>query len=613
MSDNSVRTAPGTRTEYSTPAEFTIDPSSSCPDIVFDIAKSNRQAPMFRRKSGDEWVVVTAGEAADQITTLAKGLIAQGVGYGDRVAMLSSTRLEWILLDFAIWAAGASTVPIYDSSSADQVEWILTDSGARALIVENDAHRAIVDSVGSVGAVEKIYQIDPAAGGVSAFDELFEQGKDVSDDALLERRTSVKAADPAVLIYTSGTTGRPKGCTLTHSNMLSECAGILQSSLGDFLDQPGRRTLMFLPLAHVLAHAVTLLCVKGGVEVGFSNDTRNIVSEFGSFKPDFILSVPRVFEKVYTAAQQSAKQGGKEKIFNLANDTAVEYSRSLDTGGPGLLLRIKHAIFAKLVYSKLIDALGGRCQLAISGGAPLGERLGHFFRGIGLPVYEGYGLTETTAAFGVNTPDAFRVGSVGRPLGGNSVRIAEDGEILLSGGVVFTGYWNNPEATKLALEDGWFHTGDIGTIDSNGFVSITGRKKEIIVTAGGKNVSPAGLEDVLRSDPLISQAVVVGDQKPFIGVLIAIDPEAFEQWKAEHGKPAEATVAELVEDPDLRADIDSAVSEANKTVSHAESIKKFKILPHDFTEETGEMTPTLKVKRNVVTKKYADEIESMYA
>ncbi|MFT4043625.1 MAG: long-chain fatty acid--CoA ligase [Gordonia sp. (in: high G+C Gram-positive bacteria)] len=596
---------------YSVPAKFSIGPDEDCTDIIFGIAERTPEATVFRRQEGDDWAPVRADEALAQITALAKGLIASGIAPGDRVALLSRTRLEWFLFDFAIWTAGATTVPIYDSSSASQIDWIVRDSGATAIILEDDAHRAAFDSLDLPNPV-KVFQLD-AADTAGAVAQLSAAGAEIHDDEIIKRRATLHASDPAVLIYTSGTTGRPKGCELTHANLLSEVRAILEGNLRTLLG-PDKRLLMFLPLAHVLAHAITLVVIDAGVEVGFTSDTKTIVATFGQFRPSLILSVPRVFEKVFNTARQSAHDGGKLKgvIFEAAVGTAVAYSTALEAGRVSPLLAARHKLFDILVYGKLRAALGGQCELAISGGAPLGSFLGHFFRGVGIPVYEGYGLTESTAAFSVNVPGAVKVGTVGKPLAGNEVRIADDGEVLLRGGVVFKGYWKNPEATATSLQEDWFHTGDLGRIDDEGFIAITGRKKELIVTAGGKNVSPSGLEDVLRASALISQAVVVGDQKPFIGALITIDAEAFPGWKERHNKPTDATVSDLADDPDLRAEVQAAVDEANKTVSHAEAIKKFRILASDFSEESGELTPTLKVKRNVVVDKFASEIDAIY-
>ncbi|MGV9710228.1 AMP-dependent synthetase/ligase [Gordonia sp. NPDC003424] len=595
--------------EFSAQAHFSIPENANCTDIIFGLAEKNPDKTVVRRKQGSEWVPMRAADFADQVLRLAKGFIAEGVQPGDRVAILSSTRLEWSLVDFAVWSAGGVPVPIYDSSSGPQIEWIMKDSAATMIVVEDDAHRATFETV--EGLSVKVFQIDPAAGGQGALAELEAAGAGIDDDEVAKRRAGLRATDPATLIYTSGTTGRPKGVDLTHANMLSEIQGVLATSMTTMLG-PDKRLLMFLPLAHVLARAITLVAIESDVEVGFYGDTKNLVPEFARFRPSLILSVPRVFEKVYNTARQSAHDSGRGRIFDLAADTAVAYSQASERGSVGPLLKVKHAIFDRLVYGKLRAALGGECECAVSGGAPLGARLGHFFRGIGIPVFEGYGLTETTAAFAVNTPGEVKVGTVGKPLPGNSVRVADGGELMLKGGVVFAGYWKNPDATEAALEDGWFHTGDLGTVDDDGFITITGRKKELIVTAGGKNVSPAGLEDVIRANALVSQALVIGDAKPFIAALVTIDPESFPAWKQRNNKPESASVADLATDPDLVAEIQAAVDEANKTVSHAEAIKKFRILPDDFTEESGEMTPTLKVKRNVVVDNHSDAIEAIY-
>ncbi|MBY6681128.1 long-chain fatty acid--CoA ligase [Rhodococcus sp. BP-149] len=599
--------------EFTVPAPFTIEDDASVVDAVFAHEKTRPDVVVYRRATRDGWSDVRAADFAAQVRAVAKGLIASGVKQGDRVALMSSTRYEWPLLDYAIWSAGAVTVPVYETSSSDQVRWILENSGAAAMIAETVAHTNILtDILPVLPGVATVLQIDASAERPGAIDVLTDAGAQITDATVADRVAALRSSDPATLVFTSGTTGRPKGCVLTHSNLIAESRGIAASSIGRMLTE-GRTTLMFLPMAHVLARAVSIAAFDQGATLGHTHDIPHLVDNFGSFRPHFILSVPRVFEKVYNTARQKAHGDGKGKIFDAAADTAVAYSAARDTGGPSIVLRAKHALFDRLVYGKLRAALGGQCELAISGGAPLGERLAHFYRGIGVTIYEGYGLTETTAAAAVNTPDEQRIGTVGKPLPGNAVRIADDGEILLKGGVVFEGYWKNDDATAEALTDGWFHTGDLGAVDEDGFIAITGRKKEIIVTAGGKNVSPAGLEDSLRASALIGQAMVVGDQKPFIGALITIDPDAFPGWKQRNGKDEGATVADLTKDPDLVAEIDAAVAEANKTVSHAESIKKYRILPADFTEEGGELTPTMKLKRAVVQKSYASDIEAIYS
>jgi long-chain acyl-CoA synthetase len=597
--------------EFSVPASFTVGEHDNIVSSVFSHERDDPDHVIFQRLVDGAWADITCKEAANQIRSAALGLIAEGVKAGDRVAVLSATRYEWPILDLAILAAGALTVPIYETSSAEQVRFVLQDSGAVLIFAETDAHADKIEHLEhELPDLRKVLRIDGA--GTPALDALTEAGKSVDPAELDDRLAGISSAAPATLIYTSGTTGRPKGCQLTHSNLMYEIRGA-KTCFPTLLDK-GERMLVFLPLAHVLARAITLACFANKVTLGFTSDIKNLVPTFGVFKPTLVVSVPRVFEKVYNTAEQNARNDGKGPIFERAVNTAIEYSQAQDSGGPGLMLRAKHALFDRLVYGKLRAALGGNCRGAISGGAPLGARLGHFYRGVGLTIYEGYGLTETSAAITVNRVRDLKVGTVGKLVPGNSMAIADDGELLVKGGVVFNGYWRNEEATRDAIDtQGWFHTGDLGSIDDDGFLSITGRKKEIIVTAGGKNVAPAWLEDQLRAHPLISQAMAVGDAKPFIGALIALDPEAFDGWKQQHGKDAGASVNDLKDDPDLVAEIDLAIKEANQTVSKAEAIRKFRILPVDFTIDTGELTPTLKVKRNVVAEKYAEDIEKIYS
>ncbi len=596
--------------ELSVPASFEVVDTDNVVSVIYEHERTDPDFAIYQRQIDGTWVDVTCAQAAAQIRSAAKGLIALGVQPGDRVAIFSATRLEWAILDLAILSVGALTVPIYETSAADQVQWVLQDSGAVVAFAETDSHTGIIAELAAgLPDLRHYYAIDGS--GPKALDELAVAGAEV-DTAEVDRRVAgIRATDPATLIYTSGTTGRPKGCQLTHSNLLYEIRGA-KAAVPTLLDK-GQRLLVFLPLAHVLARALTLAAFHNKVTVGFTSDIKNLVPLFSVFKPTVVVSVPRVFEKVYNTAEQNAFDSGKGKIFTAAANTAVAYSQALETpGGPGLLLRAKHAVFDKLVYGKLKAALGGDCTASVSGGAPLGARLGHFYRGVGLTIYEGYGMTETSAAITVNRVGDLKVGTVGKLLPGNSMRIVDDGELLVKGGVVFHGYWKNERATKETIIDGWLYTGDLGTVDDDGFLKIVGRKKEIIVTAGGKNVAPAILEDQLRAHPVISQAMAVGDAKPFIGALITIDPEAFESWKAHHGKTGAATVADLIADPDLIAEVEHAVEEANSHVSHAEAIRKFRILPVDFTEETGELTPTLKLKRKIIVEKFADEIEAIY-
>jgi long-chain acyl-CoA synthetase len=574
---------------------------------VWESAAEYPDSAVFSRRVGTAWEDVSAAEFAQQVKAVAKGLIAAGVNVGDRVGLMSKTRYEWTLVDYAIWAAGGVTVPIYETSSVEQVQWILGDSGAVACVVETEQHGAIVQSVRpELPDLATVWQLD--TGGIG---QLTTGGAAVTDEALEARRSAVGPDDLATIIYTSGTTGRPKGCELSHRNFLFDAHNCMPGLAALFNAEAS--TLLFLPLAHVFARLIQIGAVMTRTKLGHTADVKNLLGDLAVFQPTFVLSVPRVFEKVYNGSRQKAHAAGKGAIFDRAEHVAIAYSEALDAGGPGLGLKLRHALFDKLVYGKLRNALGGRCHSAVSGGAPLGARLGHFFRGIGLTIYEGYGLTETSAPSTVNLQHALKVGTVGRPLPGVSLRIADDGEVLIKGDHVFLRYWHNEAATAEAIDsDGWFHSGDLGSLDDGGFLSITGRKKELIVTAGGKNVAPAVLEDRLRAHALVSQCMVVGDAQPFIGCLVTIDPDAFPAWKEQAGKPADASVASLVDDPELRAEIQTAVDSANAAVSKAEAIKVFRILPRDFTEAGGELTPSLKLKRNVVMKEYADEIAAIY-
>jgi long-chain acyl-CoA synthetase len=561
----------------------------------------------FSTASSGTWVDVTNAEFLADVHALAKGLMAAGIGLGERVAIMSKTRYEWTLADFAVWTAGAISVPIYETSSAEQVSWIVSDAGCAAVILETPTHARTLAAVhADQPELRHVWQID--GGGL---DELKAAGREVTDEALETRRGHVSRADVATVIYTSGTTGRPKGCQLTHDNFMALAENAVER-MEVVVSAPGASTLLFLPLAHVFARFVQVVCVQAGVRMGHTADIKNLLADFGTFSPTFILSVPRVFEKIYNSSEQKAVAEGKGKIFATAAATAIAWSNAHDDGRPGALLNAKHAVFDKLVYSKLRAAMGGKVAYALSGGAPLGTRLGHFYRGIGLTVLEGYGLTETTAPATLNTPEMTKIGTVGPPLPGVSIQIADDGEILVKGSSVFSAYRNNETATTDAIVDGWFHTGDIGELDNDGFLRITGRKKELLITAGGKNVAPAVLEDRLRAHPLVSQCIVVGDQKPFIGALLTLDAEMLPPWARNNGLQGlsmdKARTNEIV-----HAEIQKAVDEANKAVSKAESIRKFTVLSGDFTEDNGYLTPSLKLKRNIVMKDYAPEVEALYA
>jgi long-chain acyl-CoA synthetase len=593
---------------YDLPALVVSQASENITDLLERrYANTPNHALFSIEKTEGNWTDVSTAEFRDEVVQLAKGLIAFGVQPGQAVGIMSRTRYEWALLDFAIWYSGAVSVPIYESSAPSQMEWILSDSDSVALFVENKEHQARFDEIKiGVPLCRQVWNID---GG--ALKELKKLGKTVSEETLTQRRRSAKLIDLATIIYTSGTTGRPKGCELTHRGFveLSKNATVeLPTVVNDTAS-----TLLFLPLAHVFARFISVLCVHGGVKVGHQPDTKNVAPAMQSFKPTFLLAVPRVFEKVYNSAEQKATAAGKGKIFQKAARTAIAYSKALDTeSGPAIGLRIQHKLFDVLVYKKLREAMGGRVKFAVSGGAPLGARLGHFYRAIGLIVLEGYGLTETTAPATIGRPNNLKIGKVGRALPGTGIKIAEDGEVWLRGFNTLRAYWRNPEATKAAFEGEWFKTGDIGNLDEDGFLSITGRKKELIVTAGGKNVVPAALEDPLRANPLIGQAIVIGDQMPFVAALISLDSEMLPIWLANNGHKQAMSVAEAAKLPEVLAEVQKAVDRVNKNFSKAESIRKFAILPQELTEESGHLTPSLKLKREIVLRDFAPAVESIY-
>ncbi len=597
------------KTEFAVPVLVPAPTTGSLVDHILENAAKSPDREIMSVPRGAAWVGVTAQQFLDEVREVAKGIVANGVQPGERIAIMSRTRYEWTLVDYAVWYAGAVSVPVYETSSAEQIQWNLLDSGAVAIFLESEKNKRTFDQVSlDTPDVTRHWVFDDGV-----LDELKTVGRSVSDEELEARRATLNPDSIATIIYTSGTTGRPKGCMLTHRNCMFEVDNVVQGMPDVFLAE-GSSTLLFLPIAHVFGRLIELGCVRAGVRLGHSADIKDLLPGLQSFQPTFLLAVPRVFEKIFNASQQRAVADGKGNIFNTAAQVAIDYSMALDTGGPGLMLKVKHKLFDRLVYSKLRAAMGGNMRWAVSGGAPLGARLGHFFRGINVTILEGYGLTETTAATTVSRPDAIRIGAVGQPLPGAKVKVAADGELMLGGDQIFIGYWNNPTATAEAIEpDGWFHSGDIGEIDDDGFVRITGRKKELLVTAAGKNVAPAVLEDRLRANWLVGQCMVVGDAQPFIAALVTIDPESFPAWLKQKNKPVDATVASMVDDPDLVAAIQEAVDDANRAVSHAEAIKKFKILGVDWTEEGGQITPSLKLKRNVVMKEFAGDVASLYA
>ena len=592
--------------EITIPAIIPTAVAGNLTNLIAERAWFEPERIIVSRPLGDGWQAVTAKDYEAEIRSVAKGLIASGIAFGDRVAIMAKTRYEWTVLDFAIWYAGAVPVPIYETSSAEQVDWILSDSSAVAVIVETPALVELVKPVMPAGC-KNIWNITD-----NALATLITAGKSISDDEISKRREALKPETLATLIYTSGTTGKPKGVHLTHGNFLSECGNVVNGASDLFL-KPGGSTLLFLPVAHVFGRMVQIGAITAGLHLAHCSDITKLPTDLGSFKPTFVLAVPRIFEKIFNGAESKAEAAGKGKIFHKAVEVAVAYSIAMDGKGISPILKVQHALFDKLVYSKIRAGLGGRVEAAISGGAPLGERLGHFYRGAGIRVLEGYGLTETTAGATLNLSWAHKVGSVGKPIPGTTIKIADDGEVLIKGPIVMKGYWQNDAANaEVFTNDNYFKSGDLGKLDEEGYLYITGRKKELIVTAGGKNVAPAVLEDRLRANPLISQCMVVGDNKPFIAALVTLDPDAIKPWAVANKKEG-ASIADLTKDPTLLAVIQTAVDEANKAVSRAESIRKFTVLPVDFTIAGGQLTAKLSVKRHVVAQQFAREIDELFA
>lgn len=594
--------------EFFVPAVVTPDPTANATDLLVERVRLTPHDALFSLPTADGgWSDVTSAEFLAQVTSLAKGLMAAGVQAGDKIGFMCKTRYEWTLVDFATWFAGAVLVPIYETSSPNQIQYILDDSDATHMIVETAEHFARYDEVaGDLSGVTQVWQMH-----LGDLEKLAASGGAISDDELESRRSQAVGSDIATLIYTSGSTGVPKGCILTHSNFVELCrnAAVAMKQV----IAPGASTLLFITTAHVFARFISVLGVHTGVKVGHQADTKQLLPALGSFKPSFLLAVPRVFEKVYNSAEQKAEAGGKGKIFRAAADVAVAHSKALDAGAVPLGLKLRFALFDRLVFSKLKNAMGGRVQYAVSGSAPLSIRLAHFFRSLNIRILEGYGLTETTAPASVNLVDKFKIGTTGPALPGVGIKIADDGEILVKGVNVFAGYWKKPEATAEVMDGEWFRTGDIGDLDDEGYLTITGRKKEIIVTAGGKNVAPAGLEDPIRANPIVGQVVVVGDQKPFISALITLDSEMLPVWLNNNGLDAQMSLTEAAAHPKVIDEVQSAIDAANARVSRAESIRKFTILATEFTESSGHLTPKMSIKRHVITEDFADVIEGMYS
>ncbi|MGA5096290.1 AMP-dependent synthetase/ligase [Streptomyces lavendulocolor] len=604
--------------------EFTVPPVVTAPlvgglaDSVFENALEDPDRVALGRKDADgRWTDVTAAEFRDEVLALAKGLLADGVRFGDRVAIMARTRYEWTLFDFALWTVGAQSVPVYPTSSADQVHWMLHDAEVTACVVEHEDHAMTIGSVvDRLPRLQRLWQLDAGAVG-----ELVAAGERIDEEVVQRHRRAVTPESVATVIYTSGTTGRPKGCVLTHANFMFEAETLVGRWERVFHSKPGDEasTLLFLPLAHVFGRMVEVAAIRKRVKLGHQPQLAAgpLLADLAAFRPTFVLAVPYIFEKVFQAARRRAEAEGKAGPFDKAVDVAVRYAEALEAKafgqgpGPSAALRVQHQFFDKVVYGKVRDALGGRVRHAMSGGSAMARRLGLFFEGAGVTVYEGYGLTESASAATANPPERTKYGTVGPPIPGTTVHIAEDGEVWLRGPHLFSGYLGNPEATAAVLRDGWLATGDLGALDADGYLTITGRKKEMLVTSGGKSVPPSGLEERVRSHPLVAQCIVVGNDRPYIAALVTLDQEAVDHWLAMQNRPP-LPPAELVRDPALEAEIRRAVVAANTLVSQAESIRTFRILAHPFTEEHGLLTPSLKLKRRAIEVAYAAEVEALY-
>ncbi|MBP2582795.1 long-chain acyl-CoA synthetase [Streptomyces sp. PvR006] len=596
--------------EVSVPALVPVIRRGSLADLPYDNARQDPEAVLFSRKGPDgTWADVTASAFAAQVHSVAKGLIAHGLRPGDRLALMARTTYEWTLLDFAAWAAGLVTVPVYPTSSAFQTRWILQDSGAAACVVEDPAQARLVSAERrQLPGLAHLWVLD-----TGAVDQLRTAGARVADEAVTARRGLLTPETLATLIYTSGTTGRPKGCALTHANFFAEVDNAVRLLHPVFVSEhkDPAATLLFLPLSHVFGRMVAIGCVRAKVRVGHapSVEGQELLDDLAGFRPTFLLAIPYVLEKVFNSARATAERGGKAASFDRAARIARRYGQQ---AAPSLPLRAARALYDPLVYRRIRAALGGRVKYVISGGSPLGARLAEFFAGAGVEVFEGYGLTETTAASTVTPPRRPRTGTVGWPLPGTSVRIADDGEVWLKGGHVFAGYWDAQRGAAVPYtDDGWFPTGDLGSLDADGYLRITGRKKDILITSAGKNVAPAPLEDWLRAHPLVAQCVVLGDNRPYVTALITLDHEGLTHWRRMRHKDHLA-LWELTRDEELLAALGRAVDDANRLVSRAESIRDFRVLNAEFSETSGHLTPSLKLKRRAVLRDFAREVEEMY-
>src|SRR5690625_2586575 len=584
--------------------------NSNATDLVENHFIQEPNLALFARQlSPGEWTDVTVREFRQDVQQLARALASIGIEPGQSVAIMSPTRYEWTLLDLAIMYAGAITVPIYETSSPSQVAWILEDANVQAAIVEKPSHKRAVQTAIQREGLEELKGLWVMEEGLDDLRSLADNGPDV--DEMERRRSQANIDDVATIVYTSGTTGKPKGCMITHGNLVNLSLNILHSEMREGLTRDSK-TILFMPRAHIFARFISFQTLASRSKVAHTPNVKDLVPDLKSFHPDFLLAVPRVFEKVYRSALLSAQEGGKGKVFERGAEIAVEYSKAKEAGSIGIGLRLKHWVFDKLLYTKIRAAMGGHVTSAISGGGPLGAYLSHFFRGVGIDIKEGYGLTETTAPVTVNRPGKTRVGTVGLPAPGCGVRIADDGEILASGICVFKGYHNLPDKTAEELVDGWFHTGDIGHLDDDGFLTITGRKKEILVTASGKNVAPAQLEDQIRADGLISQVIVIGDNQNFVAAIVTLDEETAPAWLKQRQLDPNMSMTEMARHPAVVEHVQELINRANESVSRAESIREFRVADRDFTIEDGQMTPSMKIRREIIMQDFAHLIDDIY-
>ncbi|MEK2489689.1 AMP-dependent synthetase/ligase [Kitasatospora purpeofusca] len=612
--------------EFTTPAPAGPPATGGLADSLYDTAERSPALVQLSRRAdrarhaatGDAWQDITAADFRDEVLALAKGLLTRGVRYGDRVALMSRTRYEWTLFDYALWSIGAISVPVYPTAAPEQVRWILAETQAVACLVEDEDHAMTVGAVcDALPDLTGIWQLDR-----DCVEAIVEDGRGVPDSLVHRQRLGVTTDTVATVVYTSGTTGRPKGCLITHG-ALAAAADALLDGWGEALRDTGGHppcTVLFLPLAHVYGRMVQIASIRGGFRIGHVSEvsTDALLPALAALRPTFLLVVPYVLDKVFQQTRRTAEEAGRGELLEQARQVAVDWAaareqRAFGQGpGPGTALRLRHLAYERTVYQRLRTVFGGRVRALMCGGSTLDRELGLFFAGIGFQLFEGYGLTETSAAVTGNPPGRSKIGSVGRPVPGATVAIADDGEVWVRGPGVFGGYLNHPRCTAESLFEGWFGTGDLGSLDEDGYLTITGRKKDIIVTSSGKNLAPAALEVRVESHPLVSQCLVVGDDRPYVAALITLDPAALAHWLKRRGR-GQSDPWTVLADEDLHAEVQRAVAAANTAVSRAESIRAFRLLPREFGVEQGLMTPSLKLRRAAIVEYYAADIEELYA